>query len=85
LGFLEGLTVTAGILAILIVGGLLTGCSASSRLENIVPSSANSPPAMPQYQGRKEDRNKPDTPQVSKSDIKPQERPTTAPQATIEE
>jgi hypothetical protein len=49
---------------------------------------------MPQYQGRKEDRSKPDKPQVSKSDtkpqvsksdIKPQERPTIAPQATIEE
>ena len=77
----------ARVLAILVVGGLLTGCSASSRVEDIVPSWANTPPrqAMPQYQ-LKEERSKPDAkPQERTAAAKPQERATTAPQATFEE
>src|SRR5262245_40181607 len=83
---LEGLRVAARLLAILVVGGSLTGCSASSRVEDIVPSWANTPPrqAMPQHQ-RTEAR-KPDAkPQELTTAAKPQERTATAPQVTFEE
>jgi hypothetical protein len=84
--FLEGLSATAGIVAILIVGGLLTGCSASSRMEDIVPSwtnapSADTPPAQPtpKYQARKQDLKKPDVRRQERTIAAP------APQATVEE
>jgi hypothetical protein len=77
-GFLQGLSVTRSFLAVLAAVGLLTGCSASSRVENIVPSWANTPPrqAMPQHQDRSDRGN-------SKPEVKKREQATPAPQGAV--
>ena len=86
----------ARVLVILVVGELLTGCAASSRVEDIMPSWANTTPGQATTQHQlKEGRSKPDAkpqerteaakPQERTAVAKPQERTTTAPQATFEE
>jgi hypothetical protein len=79
IGILEGLSVTRIFLLIVVALELLTGCSASSRVEHIVPSWANTPlprEAMPQQQDRRE-------PRSSKVEIKPQEHSAPAPQSAV--
>jgi len=71
--FCHRLSVAAGVLASLAVGGLLTGCSASSRVEDVVPSWANSPPPRAQHQDRREQRN-------SKPALERREQATVPPQ-----
>jgi len=76
--FLEDLSVMARIVVIAALGAMVMGCSASSRVENILPEWANNPPrqATPQQQERRDQGG-------GKRAVKPQEQANPAPQGAV--